>query len=798
MATSLPITTPQNKTAMVRVDPTMMGMESTQQNSDDSTPNAPAQGTCESRLAAMGVTKQIADALKECRRRNLDANAPKRQEYLDRFNRALETFKNNPYVLYDQAAPNNAGDTLNEIMSSIGSDGKDADLYSSNDNIYQMLGLTFVAALSVDLAKTRFQPTDADNEEDIFIASKASTIRAYNERQNNSKGLQRKELLWLWIGGCYFAYTRNIVDANRAKTTKQPIKALVNKQIAPDRYVCPQCGDATPSNEIKSLIPRCQNADCQSPMTQADFFEGKSGMVPTKIGDIEVPNAMTAEDIFSGANVDCDCDADELYDSAYLDLSIETNIGPIRKSYPDAYRQIQGGTTTGASGAADQASMLRAQMTSPAGVTAGASIIRGTYSRCWLQPEAFNVLDDQTMADTLTGLFPDGVKMVLWSDDLLLDAVPEKMTDRWTACRTIKGFGMYPFGVGDSALDVQKRINDVANSIHAYIDRLAYGTILVDGDYLDADQLESKPMTPGNMTSVYRRESDGGREQLQNMLWQPEFHIDPKIFEYHPQLVQLAQQLAGVQPQVFGGSDPNVQTKGGQAQALKTAMGRMAIFLDQMREEHADRAVNSVRCTVDNMDALMKITEQSDIDGDTQTVTLLRSQLTGNFDYAESDEGFPSSYEEVQERIMTLLTSAEKNPWLMNVLADPDTQNVVARYVLPDQIKMAGEDERARLKLLMNDLAKTGPQMRPGPTGQPMLMPSILPDEDIEDYGMAVTIAKGWMQRNWQTANTPGYLNVRAFLKLCKFQTQVAAAKQAMLQQNQQGGQPQGQQQQAA
>jgi hypothetical protein len=66
--------------------------------------------------------------------------------------------------------------------------------------------------------------------------------------------------------------------------------------------------------------------------------------------------------------------------------------------------------------------------------------------------------------------------------------------------------------------------------------------------------------------------------------------VDANIYSYGDSLVMLAQLLSGVQPQVFGGSDPNVQTKGGQAQMLNTALGRLALFLDQTREEHAARA----------------------------------------------------------------------------------------------------------------------------------------------------------------------------------------------------------------
>ena len=271
------------------------------------------------------------------------------------------------------------------------------------------------------------------------------------------------------------------------------------------------------------------------------------------------------------------------------------------------------------------------------------------------------MLEDEEMAKSLAALFPNGCKLVTFSNDLFLQAVPERMMDKWTWCPTIKGLGMYPFGVGDVALDVQVRINDAANNVHAYMDRLAFGTILYDQDVIDGNSLSKKILAPGNMTGVKRTDDQGVRIPLAELMYQPEFHVDSHLFEYGPQLIQLAQVLVGVQPQTFGGSDPNVQTMGGQQQALKTALGRMMLFWDQIREEHAARAQNSVKCSVANMDDEIKIVIQGDVEGNYKQETLLASQLTGEFlAYAESDEGFPASYEEIQARIMQLLEQGQK------------------------------------------------------------------------------------------------------------------------------------------
>lgn len=770
---------------MIKLDPATLGIEKYR---EEQTVEAPATGTAQDRLRGQGVDEAMTDALKECKRIYKAANAQKRQEWIRRVQVCFAQMKNDSRVLY-QANASPVSDTLNEIAASIGvrSDQPD-DLYQHNDNVYQMLGLTLIAALSVTSPKTRYQPNDPENEEDITIAQQASVIAAFNERRNNNEALQRKELLFLWCSGSYFAYTRDIVDSNRAGVVKQPQMALQPTEVFPARYECSNCGASTPdSNEPD---PSCQG--CNAPLGGADWHEPETAPVPVRVGDKQMPDHMTAIDVYSGLNVDASFDAMELYESPYLDLEGEVDIGSIRSAYPDAYKDIQPGQGGDASATTDQtAALARQSLTSPGRASSTNEQTQGTYSRCWLQPEAFSILEDQNMAKRLLEKFPDGVKLVSFGDTVL-DAAPEKMTEKWSWCPTIKGFGLYPFGIGDAGLDIQRRINDAANSVHAYLDRLAFGTILADADYIDVDALQTKQFTPGNLTPIFRDDEAGLNKPLDQMLFQPQFHIDSKIYEYGPQLIQLMQVICGVQPQTFGGSDPNVKTMGGQEQALKTAMGRMKLFIDQIREERAIRARNSVRCTVANMDAKMKIALGGETPGTWQVVTVLRNELTGDFlAYPETDQGFPASYEEIQERIMQLFQFAKGNDFLMGVLDDPDMQKTISRYILPEQLQLPGDAERTRLKEIVTQLSQSQPVMIQDPaTGQQVPGPSIMPNHDIDDMQMGVVIAKTWLQKNWQQPGD-GFTNVLLFLKVCAQFAEQAQAAQAIQQQQ---AQPQGQQ----
>lgn len=750
----------------------------------------PQEGNSDQKAANDGIGDQEKKDLLEVRKTFKESFSGKRRIFVRRSIRAFEFLKNNPYILFNEDTLD--FDTLSTVLGG-GQNQNQIQAYQYNDNIYQMLGLAFIAALSPDVPKTRFQPVDPEDEEDIMVASKASDIQADNERKNGIKALQKLELLYLWCTGSYFAYTRNIVDKNRAGVTRDPVMEMQMKTVLPARFICPSCGEVTPEDDINPFQSHQTCKSCGQKLSGEDYYQEVSMPVPTKVGEIETPNSMTCMTILSGLNVDADPDALELDESGILDFEGEVNIAAVRSSYPGMYQQLQRGEPGDTSGGENTAKQARKTVTSPSGSIATTSgDCRGTYSRCWIQPWAFSILEDQGKADRLRTLFPDGCRLVTYGE-VFLQAVPERMMDHWTWCPTIKGIGLYPFGVGDAALDIQVRINDCANTVHAYMDRLAFGTVFFDADKIDWAKITSKPLNPGNGTPINRQKDDGSESKIEDLIYQPQFHIDSKIYEYGASLVQLAQVIAGVQPQTFGGSDPNVKTMGGQEQALRTALGRMKLFWDQIREEHAARASQSVRCTIANMEDKLKITK-GDEEGGFSQITLLKQELTGDFlAYAESDDGFPSSYAEVQQRIMELMSHVKDNPFLIPVLTDPDTQKVVARYLLPEGIKLPGDRERARLKILIKMMSKESPTPVPGPTGI-MLVPSRQLDEDYDDAQMATQLARNWLQENWQMQEGPnqedkeGFSNVLSFLKQAAFVNAKNAAKQALVMAQQAAG----------
>ena len=769
----------------------------------DSTPDNPQTKTPEQIAAESQLDAKCQAALLELRQTFKMRYQPKRQKAVSEMTRAFEAIRGSTFALLnDQSA---ALDTINQLMAGFLGQGEDPDLYSHNDNIYQTFMMIFMAALMVDLGKSRYQPADAQDEQDLEIADKASTIQAFNERKNKIASLHQLKLLYLWTCGSFFRYTRYTIDKKKWKTSMTPQYETKPVKVTPDGYLCPNCGKFSKDSGLKPFSSEQACPQCGSGLGQKDWYEGEMLDLPVKVGEIETANGGTGFTICNGLMVDVNPDAldDPIADTEILDYTIELSAAKIRAAYPAMYEQIgpQAGTNSSTDG--DMGQVGRAQQTTP-GSNVRAIRTEGLipYSRCWIDVIAFNELDDKQLAAELTKRYPRGCKLVLCGEDTFLDAVNEAKEDHWTWCGTIKGLGAYPFAAGKVVLDVQERVTKAVNKIEAYMDRIAFGMGIFDADYIDGNALQNKIATPGNLTGVSRTDEETGQHvPLQDLFYHAAFQADPEIYKYPDTLTTRAQFLCGVMPQVFGGSDKNVQTAEGQEQALNTALGRLKQYIDQMRGEDADAAQLSVQCSIDNMDEEIKIVEEGETPGSWKTVRLLKAELSGDFfTYPESDEGFPATYAEVQARLMQLLAQNQNMPIVAQMLADPKIQRVMAQYLLPPQIKLPLDAQLSKIEKIIHRLSQdpNGPVSQPNPadpSAPPIVVPSIIPEPNVDDPAVCQSEAKQWLLANFEQAETnpKGYNNVLAYLTVSsQMAKQQAAAAALTMQAQAQAGQKNG------
>ncbi|HEY6251482.1 MAG TPA: hypothetical protein VI685_16105 [Candidatus Angelobacter sp.] len=762
----------------------------------------------------------------------------RRRMIVKRALKAYEFFKGNHFISFD---PDSFQwfDALEATFSGGDSGNEDLTLYQFATNFYQMLGFAFVAGLSAQVPKTRFLPENAEREEDIATAKAASRVQEIIERQNHIKSLHKQGLLFLWMAGSYFRHTRYIVDSDRAGTHKEPVVELKQVTALPQRFACRTCGTQSSIDGISkldSMIPKLQKQNgvgvdgvqmtrrpddrgpqpapvlrgmgwgdpmtpgsptrggftrggvevtrscicpmCRNPLSDSDFFPEEQVQVPVITEQQEMPNGMVAMTLYSALMVDAAPYAKNLRETPILNVEEEVDIASLRASYPKHWEALR--TTLGPMLAEAQNERTARQMvySESGGRSNFIQDLMPTLSRTWIQSWAFNYVENQETARKLKKIFPKGCLLVNVGD-LFLEAREAKLTDEWTWAGTIQEtFGLYPPAVGDAAIPLQERINDVANITHEYMDRIAAGMVLYNSNLIDGEALNSQPMLPGRLNPVKMKQAASAMgNRLEDAIVQVKAEIDANIYTYTDKLVFTAQLISGTPPQIFGGAgDPHIETMGGQQQQLSTAMGKLSLFWDNVRDEHAHAAEVAVACAQENMteDWINVSTDES---GQYRNNYVRLDEMEGNIHaYPETDQSFPMTWQEIKafwEKLIEFGASG-KNPYINAIMDDPTNQEQIATWTGVPGLVVPGRDMRNKVLRTVDLLMQQKPvPVSSAPEGghtpnAVVELPSIEPDKELDDMDIIAKTVREWAQKNFdkKDENPEGFRNVILYYKM--------------------------------
>jgi hypothetical protein len=714
----------------------------------------------------------------------------RRRMIIKRVLKAYEFFKGNHFISFDPESFQwfDAFSTF----AGAASENQDPEIYELATNYYQMLGFAFVAALSAQLPKTRFLPENAEREEDIATAKAASRVQEIVERQNNIKSLHKQGLLFLWMAGCYFRHTRYLVDSDLAGTHKEPTLELKKHTLMPARYLCFQCGASVPADAGAALGTNGVCRNCRAPLSGQNYFPEEEAEIPVMSGMKDVPNGMVSMTLYSPLHVDAAPYAKNLRETPILNVDEEVDVAALRASYPGQWDALK--STLGPINAeAQNERMARQMIYSEEGSRSGfIQDMMPTLSRTWIQPWAFNTVEDKQVAMKLKKIFPKGCLLVNVGD-LFLEVREARLSDEWTWTGTIQEtFGLYPPAVGDSAIPVQESINDVATITHEYMSRIVLGILLYNANLIDGEALDGKRMMPGVLTGVKMKQAASAMgNRLEDAIVQVKAPIDANIYSYQERLVFTAQMLSGTPPQIFGGGgDPHIETASGQQQQLSTALGKLGLFWDNVREEHAQAAEVAVRSASVNMtdDLVSVITDQS---GQYRNQYVRLDEMQGNVHaYPETDQGFPMTFAEVKafwERLIEF-GAGGKNPYVNSLLDEPTNQEQIATWTGVPGLIVPGRDMRNKVLRILDLLMQQQPIQQPV-NGQVVEMPSIQPDQELDDLDVIMKTVRQWAQKNFdkQEESPAGFRNVVLYYKMAEQHQQQNAVKQSALMSQMQG-----------
>jgi hypothetical protein len=727
------------------------------------------QGTADESQNSANLSEEDQSRLIALVRRYKDQWSQDRLVLMQRCIENLEMFKGNQFISF---AGGNASffDATDWIGSTSGGNNQhsqnadDKDLYQYCNNFYQMLATGFVAALAPQVPKSKWMPEDAEQLADTTTAEAAQTLISIIEQQNREQSLLKQQLLYLYTTGAVFRHTRYVVDADRAGTKKEPIYNETETEIMPARMHCFACGKDNPAQTAQ-----CQN--CGQPLGKDSFFPAVTGPVVQKVGEKKVPNGMVAQNLYCPLEVDCDPAANNLRQTPILNLEVEVHLGALRAAYPDMYDQIAASATSELSSNGSIDRIARQQVYSQ--TTAYTSILsdqRPTLSRTWIQPWAFDLEDDQEFGKRMRKTYPSGL-LLINTGATFLSAREADLSKEWTWAGTHEGFGLYPPSIGDIVVPFQKRYNDMANILHEFMDRCSAGVTLANADLIDTKSLQGKPMLPGILNLVkLKRTGAPGAMRMADALYQFQFEMHQEAFSYLDKLAYNAQMFAGIPPQVYGGEgDEHIETFGGQQQQLNTALGKLNIYWENIKEEHAAADEIAVECAKDNLtdDMRQVIAEKG---GAFRNDYVHLDDLQGSIHaFSDTDQGLPVTAAELRQRWMDMLEAMEKNPAFQAVFDDPSNQEQAAMALGVPGMVVPGQAMRSKTLQIIDKLleAEPAPQIDPQ-TNQPSgrMMPSIMPDKDIDDFTVLKATVRQYCQENFDIAEDfpKGFQNILAYL----------------------------------
>jgi hypothetical protein len=674
-------------------------------------------------------------------------------------------------------------------------DGKeDEDLTLSDlpTNFYQMLFFGYQAVLSADIPRNTTSPENADETEDRETAKAATTVMEIIAKKNKARKLHLAKLFHFWTAGHYWEYNRFVVDATRFKTRKQTVLTIKKQQVVPDRFVCMNCGTATPIQAVQGQEqPVCPK--CGQPLEPQNVYPGYTDEVPVAEEQTDIPNGMVVKSIFGPLHIISKPKAMSRDESPIIGLQMEVSLGWLRDVFPDLYEQLRDGM--GAEGAEDQqqrqARQIAATKTSP-GFAMATLLQDPTYSRDWVQPWAFSYLDDRKAAERLKAKYPEGCFIAHVGDLVLMPPVNQAISDCWTRASTCDEVGQTGIAAGKAAIPVQKRFNNLTYMVDDFFERMAAGLVIVNAEYIDTKQLNRKGLLPGVFNPVALRKT-GPQKALADLVHQFVFEIEPQLLEYMGSLPSQMQLLTGVMPQIVG-SDPgeNVQTASGQQQQLAQAKGKLNLHWNQIREQDAEAAEQGVSCAARNMTDKWWNTV-TDKTGEFRNQYVHPDQMKGSIHVEpEEDQGFPMTVEQIQAFWEKILNNTNKAIAEMLFSEPKNVDACVSSFGVKGLIA-PGSLSEGRALILIDLLLKGEPTQEnvpvPGkinPDGSPAMqqvdVPSVQPDMWLDDLDSLGKILPDWAREHpdkWMD-NDSFHGNLVAFIKLgleMQFQKQQMMAK---------------------
>lgn len=653
-------------------------------------------------------------------------------------------------------------------------------------NLYKGHGEAIIAALSSQVPSTRFFPEDADNAKDVATAKAYSGIAELNRKNDEAKLLLVRILCILFNE--HFCAIYNYVDRN-SKYGQVTVPREGEVAIRFIKKLCSNCGaelnseqsepeeilegqELLQSSEVldeESYCPECNSLT--NPILDTSY-DKRQGIVDYE----QVDKIKICRKAYGITNVSFPAYCKTQDDIPFLSLELNIDVAKAIEEYSELYGQLGDTPNFG----------IFSDTTYYAGINQDylGEIPKYTcIKRClWLRPWAFNRIGTKEYTEKLKELFPDGVKLVFFNE-ILVEAVAEKLDDHWTISVNPQYNELTGEPIGNVAIPLQDVANNLLNLTE---DTVAHGIseTFASTEVLDFERYKANENKPGSITPT---KSPGQNSLGAHFHQLKSASLSPEIAGFDASITEKMQFVLGAFPSIYGGTMSGGSNTLGEYQESRTqALQRLQLVWVTICKLWSDMEYKSVREFANELNYDDKQVQKAGTGY--KNVWIKQIDLEGevvNIE-PESADYFPVSWSQKKNIIDSLMQ--QKSPFIDSILTNPNNISDIANAYGMGGLYIPGDDDRNKqvyeIALLQSGVPQEVP---PDQMGQAQLIPSVMPDYDVDNHELHFETCKAWavseVGQAAKVENPEGYQNVLAHMKIHKQMMMQKMQEQMMEQQ---------------
>ena len=665
--------------------------------------------------------------------------------------------------------------------------GEDTDqaYYDKPVNVYRAYLESIIAALSVTVPPITCYPDDADNPLDLATAKAGDKIAELVFRHNNVPLLWLHALFVFCTEGMTAMYTYpHESEEYGTYEEKKYEEELEEHEIS----TCPMCqaemGDqiVNPQPEVPELTgpeDEFMPENIQEEMEECP--ECGQLVVPQKqqqsltvtrlVGVTNKPKARICMEVYGGLFVKVPVWARTQKECSYLIYSYETHYANALDKYPNLREKIKQGSST---------YDLYEQWGRTSPQYQGEHPVHNvTVRNCWLRPCAYNVLGDEEEVNELRKRFPDGVKVVVVNDHIA-DAENSALDDNWTITHNPLSDFIHFDPLGLLLVSVQDITNDLISLVIQTIEHGIPQTF-ADPKVLNFNAYRQSEVIPGG---IYPATPKSGKPLSEGFYEVRTATLSQEVLPFAQKVQEIGQLVSGALPSLFGGQMSGSRTASEYSMSRAQALQRLQTtwkMLTMWWKEVFGKVIPLYIKEVKEDEKQVK----KDEFGNFVNVFIRKAELEGKIGSVEleANENLPITWNQQKDAIMELFKMG--NDQIMATLMTPENIPYIKRAIGLSEYVIPGEDDRQKqyeeIQLLINSEPIEMPPdpmmemqaMQMGmPPPEPVRLPSIQPDQDIDNHELEGDICRRWLVsdagRLCKLENPPGYENVLLHMKMHK------------------------------